>query len=333
MVLDYERFQIRSKKRKSRRIIFVLLFFIGLLAGSYFFVSNVILKKPLIDVLFSAEPIEDLDSVWNSFVAAAKSQSEDSQTAEETAGILDEILSRTEIILKENPLDFRALVFHGYAAFYRSFHESTFSAQLVFFNRAILSIRRALLIAPQEMKAQLYYVLGKSYYFKREYYYDLAAKHLETALNLGYKEADTYEFLVLINEAWGNTETSIRFLELAYGEKKDELYLLHLAREYKKANRIDDAKKILSGLLETVKEPAMARECKFLLGEISFEQGDMTAAESLYRSILEADTNSAEAHFRLALILEKKGDYAAYRYELRRTLENDPGHSGARSRL
>jgi len=32
-------------------------------------------------------------------------------------------------------------------------------------------------------------------------------------------------------------------------------------------------------------------------------------------------------------VLEKKGDYVGYRYELRRTLENDPGHSGARSRL
>ena len=45
------------------------------------------------------------------------------------------------------------------------------------------------------------------------------------------------------------------------------------------------------------------------------------------------DTNSAEAHFRLALIYEKLGDYARYRYELRLTLEKDRGHSGARSRL
>jgi tetratricopeptide (TPR) repeat protein len=352
VLLDYERYETRSKKKKKLRYVLFFFFLAGIGTGLYFVIAHFLFNTNPLEFLSFTSPVENSDSLWMKLVEAEEEQNkiadEISRTApdkidplqkrlsvleEEQKKTIEAILKLCDESLQLNPLNLRSLIYHGFASYYRAGYESSFENRVPYLNQSVVSLRRALLIANDEMKPQIFFMLGRIYFNKREFYYDLAQRYLEQAVNLGYKGIDTYEYLVLINDEWGNTEKSIEYLGRAYEENKNDIILFHLAKSYNKVNRPDDAKKLLVQILSTSKDRELLKECQFLLGEIDFDRADYKNAEKQYLDILKTDENSAEAHFRLALIFEKTGDYAHYRYELRRTLENDPGHSGARSRF
>jgi len=332
MLLDYERYQRKSPKKKSRIILFLfLLTAFGL--GTYFFVSAFFRNRKAFESLTMPSPEDRLDALWSKLIAVDRAPAQSAKREDDEKKVLDEILRLSGDLLKNRPLSLKPLLYHGYAAFYRALCESAFEKQLPYLNQSVVSQRRALLLAGGELKPQLCYMLGRAYFHKRSSYYDLAARYLEQALKLGYKRTDAYEYLVLVYNEWGVTDKAIGYLEKAYAENHDVLYLYYLAQSYQKVNRLAEARELLNRVKSEARDPELLKESRFLLGEILFQQGNYSQAERQYREILNDDGNSAEAHFRLALIYEKAGDYARYRYELRLTLEKDPGHSGARSRL
>ncbi|MBN2352604.1 MAG: tetratricopeptide repeat protein [Spirochaetales bacterium] len=332
MLLDYERYQRRSPKKKSRIILFIfLLIAFGL--GTYFLVSAFFHNRKSFEALTMPPPGDRLDELWARLVDVDRAPQQAGTSENEEKKILDELIRLSDDLLYNNPLSLKPLLYQGYASFYRGLCEPTFEKQLPYFNQSVISERRALLHAGQELKPQLCYMLGRVYFHKRASYYDLAARYLEQALKLGYKRLDAYEYLVLVYNEWGMTDQAIGHLEKAYAEKHDVLYLYSLAQSYQKVNRLAEARELLTRVKSEAQDAELLKECRFLLGEILFAQGNYRQAERQYRDILNDDTNSAEAHFRLALIYEKLGDYAQYRFELRLTLEEDRGHSGARSRL
>ncbi len=332
MLLDYERYQ-RKSSNKKKRVIFILLVLVVAGVGGYFLVTRVFLRLDPFTPLTQRVPKADIDTLWGELVRLQNDPGQTEKSGESQKKLLDEILLVSETKTASTPLELRSLIYHGYASFYRALHEPDYESRLPYLNQAVVSLRRAKLVAGATILPQLYYMLGRTYFFKREYYYDLAARYLEQALNLGYKKADVFEYLVLINTEWGETEKSIGYLEQAFEEKRSELYLFHLAKNYYKVKRGAEAAGILEKIIASTKNGELLRECQFLSGEILFDQGKYASAEKQYRDILKEDSESAEAHFRLALIYEKSGDYAQYRFELRQTLEKDRGHSGARSRL
>lgn len=333
MILDYARFQLKNKRRKQRRLIIGLIFSLGFLIATYFFLSEIVFQKPLFEFIFPPENKKSLPDLWQEYLIALTNNENKPLNQEAGLSLLEEIITLSNQILAKDPLNSEALVYHGYALFQRGTYEDKYESSLNYYNQALWSLRRAMLIVPSQLKAQLAYLLGRIYFAKRDFYYELSLKYLEMAFNLGYKEVDIYEHQYLIYEAWSDSAKAVEVLAKAYEQKKNDIYLFFLARSLKKLKQYSDAKEKLQALLAKTLEGPLLREARLLLGEVAFEEGDLALAEAIYRALLADEANLAEAHFRLALVLEKKGDYVGYRYELRRTLENDPGHSGARSRL
>ena len=71
----------------------------------------------------------------------------------------------------------------------------------------------------------------------------------------------------------------------------------------------------------------------FLLGEIFVEENDLEAAEKEFRSILQKNENSADAHYGLGVLYEKQGDNAKARAQWRRVLRIQPNHEGALKKM
>ena len=333
MILDYARFQLKNKRRKQRRIIILLFFILALLGATYLFLSEIVFQKPLYNFIFPTEDKKNLQDLWQEYLRALATIENKPQNLEAGLSFLEEIIKLSTQDLAKEPLNPEALLYNGYALFQRGLYEDEYEATLNYYDQALWSLRRAMLIVPTSLKAQLAYLIGKIYFAKRDFYYELSLKYLEMAFNLGYKEVDIYEHQYMIYEAWGESAKAVAVLAKAYEQKKSDIYLFFLARSLKKLKHYSDAKEKLQALLAKTIEGPLLREARLLLGEVAFEEGDLVLTEGIYRALLADDANLAEAHFRLALVLEKKGDYVGYRYELRRTLENDPGHSGARSRL
>lgn len=61
----------------------------------------------------------------------------------------------------------------------------------------------------------------------------------------------------------------------------------------------------------------------------ALQRGDLAAAESLYRSVLDADPRQVDAEFALAALAHVRGDVNAARAGYRRVLQSVPGHPRA----
>ena len=66
-----------------------------------------------------------------------------------------------------------------------------------------------------------------------------------------------------------------------------------------------------------------------LLAKIYLEEQQYDEAKSLFDSILAKNENSADAHYGLGIIYEKKGDLVKARAEWRKTLKIDSNYEDA----
>lgn len=70
-----------------------------------------------------------------------------------------------------------------------------------------------------------------------------------------------------------------------------------------------------------------------LEAEVAFEEGDLAAARAAAERGLALDAKDAHLRFIVAVALEEGGDEISAIGELRRTIQDDPGHQGARDHL
>ncbi|MBN1523728.1 MAG: tetratricopeptide repeat protein [Spirochaetales bacterium] len=347
MILDYERYSSRKAKKKNRykaKIVIIFLFILLLLSGAYFFgffslFTTGTTAEAKIPAGYSIEQIWN-HVPWNYQPWTIEENSQipfrniTLKFMQKTyVSLLNEIITQCDAILEEKPIDARALFYRGSAYYFLAHPQLPPETRQENLTQALISLRRARLSQTKKYTPEITYLLGKIYFHKKRYFYDCAIEYLEKSLELGYKGSDTYEYLAIAFEESGVIDRSIEYLLRAYSEDQKDIYLFFLAKYYAKSGDTKNAKEYLGQTLKLSKNIELQTEARFLLGELLFNERDYKNAEKLYKDILAENDTSAEAHFRLALVYEKYGDYAQYRYELRRTLENDPSHSGARNRL
>ena len=102
-----------------------------------------------------------------------------------------EVFSTCDLILKGKPYNSTALAYKGYAAFCLSISQSDLELSHEYIDSAINSLRLSLIDAPESLKPQINYMLGKAYFHKNSisayyYYADSVVYYLNEALNLGF---------------------------------------------------------------------------------------------------------------------------------------------------
>ncbi|MDR1894329.1 MAG: tetratricopeptide repeat protein [Spirochaetales bacterium] len=323
MVLPNSRFGFYTRKKKSKKALWA--------AGIVFVLGAVFLTLALTGVFRSSGeensglppvPEETLASLWEKLN-------------------YEELNRRCEEILSRNPLDIEALSYNGFAYFYRGVGQFSMEERLNLINLSIANLRKALIHEPNPLTGSLQFILGKAYYLKGRYYYDLAIKYLELSLASGYQGDDTYEYLGLSYTALDMPEKSaqyyLRALENASGaagdgRHSDTLYL-SLAQAYLQLDKNAEAEDCLNQVMDLTQDQGVEEKSRFLLGRIYTGRGDIAGAETQYRLILEKNASAADAHYYLGEIYETQGDGARARYEWRKAVEIDPYHYGARLKL
>ncbi len=242
------------------------------------------------------------------------------------------INERCREILDESPMSYRTLVFNGFAYFYRSVGRYTPEERLPFLDGAIWSLRKALLFDNPEDRGQIEYVLGKAYHFKGNFYADLTIDYLERSIRNGYIGEDTYEYLGLAYSGLGNYAQSAHYFELAVEQRPTDMRYLALAQSYVNSGDHEAAERYLLRTINKTTDPSVEQKARFLIGGIYLENDQLTKAEDQYRSILELNPRSADAHYYLGEIFTKYGRSIEARSEWREALRIDPSHYGARLR-
>jgi tetratricopeptide (TPR) repeat protein len=246
--------------------------------------------------------------------------------------LYDDIIKRADQRLKADPLEGEALVYRGFSYFYKAVSEGSQEDRLPYLEESITSLRRAKLAKSNPWPAETDYVLGKAYYHKGKYYYDLTLRYLERALAAGFQSADIYDYLGLAATQLERVEEGLAYFQKALAINPTDLLLLMMGQSYRELGRLDESEEYLLRALNKTEDPAIEKKCRFLLGQLYFERRDYFKAEKEYQNILARDPDSADAHFYLGEIYAALNDKVKARAEWRKTLILDPSHYGAKLR-
>ena len=249
------------------------------------------------------------------------------------AGSYDELIVKSESRLQAHPLDNDALLFRGIAFFYKAVGEFDAEERSPYMDEAIFSLRKSALKDTGRWSGEADYVLGKAYFHKGKYYYDLAIQYLERSIQGGYVGPDTYEYLGL---AFANlnqpAEALSRFKKALETRPTDLLYLtvgqLHINLE-----QPNEAERLLKQTIASSQDSIVEKRSRFLLGELYLDRADYTAALEQYEELTALDPSSADAFFYLGMAFEGLDDYVKARAAWRKARSLDPEHRGANLRL
>lgn len=262
-----------------------------------------------------------------------------------------EAVDAAELTLARRPLDAEANLIRGVASLYAAIAEQAglrqsggVSADQVsardgggggsaLLSAATVSLRRALLdsrIAMTEPAAQ--YGLGKTYYHRGYFYYDLAIRYLEGALALGYDGADIYEYLGLAYTELGDPR-GLEYFRHALTRRPSDLLHLKMATMLMDEGDVQGARRNLVQAIALTDDRAITQRARYELGAVYRALGELLLAEEQYQAIIADDRRAADAHFYLGEIHSQQGDSARALAEWRAARELDPNHRRAIERL
>lgn len=249
------------------------------------------------------------------------------------SGDLPGTISICEAGLEKEPLDPVLLSLAGFSAFYRGVAQSDEEARIEDMDAAIFYLRKVLLVEDTPYRSRALYVLGKAYYRKGSAWYGEAVEALLAAVAAGFSAEDAWEHVALAYDGLGMGERAIEYFDRALAERRTDTLLLAAARARAGTGRHAEAEALAMEAL-SISGDAFVRElCRFFLGELLEARGATPEAESQYRTILEENPESAEAHYRLGVLAQNAGDPALARAEWRKAVSIDPVHAGARQKL
>ena len=246
----------------------------------------------------------------------------------------DELIAVCDARLEHAPLDATLLAYRGFSFFYKGYTESlTLEEKIPFLDEAVVSLRRAQLSDKPRWPAEVDVVLGKAYYHKGKYYYDLAAKYLERGLEKGYVDQESYDYLGLCYAQMGDAEKGLTYLLEAIELSPDDLRYLAVGQLYFQIRKEEQAEEYLIRAINKTADPEVEKKSRFRLGDIYWNREDYFKAEQQYAAILQIDDRSVDAHFFLGEIYDRQNDQVAARAEWRKAVTLDPNHHGAKLRL
>lgn len=240
-------------------------------------------------------------------------------------------------ILEVNPFNNAALTYHGYASFYLAVSQVDTSFAQNYLIESINSLRLALYNAKQSLLPQLYYMLGKAYFYKNTvssyYYADLAIKYLTLARENGYKADDISEYMGLSYAALGKHMESIsNFTEALLVRESDSL-LLAIAEQYYKVGQTSAAKQYLYRVKNESSDDSLVLRSMNLLGTIYIDEKKYDDAKKEFNGMLEKNKNLADAYYGLGVVYEKQGDLVKARSEWRKAVRVQINYAPALSKL
>ena len=243
----------------------------------------------------------------------------------------DDVIAATDAVLAGDPLNAVALSYRGFASFYKSVSQNASEERMPYLDEAVVSLRRAK-VAGTPFPGETDYVLGKAYFNKGKYYYDLAIASIQSSVARGYVQKDSYEYIGQAYSQLGDYPKAIDAFLLAVKDDPGDLLLLTIGQTYYQMKRTSDAVDYLLRTLNKTEDKEIEERARVLLGGIYLDSGELFKAEEQFSEIVKINPRSADAHYDLGEVYAKMGDPVKARAEWRNALIIDPSHYGAKLR-
>lgn len=248
-------------------------------------------------------------------------------------GARQELIDAADKTLDERPMQADALALRGFARFYAGMASNNSQERESFLEGSIADLRRVLLVSAPPMEPEVHYVLGKAYFQRGVFFYDLAVEELTRAIDDGFRREDMYEYLAVASVELQRSEEAVAYLREAIEEASTAILYHTLGTTLLGMDRLGEAETALEEAVARSEDTFLLEQSRLALGEIFRRQGELGRAESQYRMILEDNPRSADAHFYLGEVYMERGEQERARFEWREAFRIDPNHLGAIERL
>lgn len=232
--------------------------------------------------------------------------------------------------LQTKPFNNTALIYNSYASFFLSQSQLENQKAQEYLDECITNLRIAIYNSKKSIQPQIYYMLGKSYFYKNSlsshYYSDLAVKYLLLAKENGYKADDIPEYLGLSYAALGMTVESISSFTEALLIRESDTLLLSIAEQYYKTKEYNVSKQYLFRVINNSKNDNIIIKARNLMANILVDEEKYEEALEEFNNVLQKTENSADAHYGIGVIYEKQGNIVKARAEWRAALKIQANH-------
>lgn len=311
-----ETFENGNYARKKSYLLLKILIILGILLFlcTLIFLGNFVLKK----MQSNKVSIKSIKDAWASYD-------------------YELVYELSNSFLVEKPYNYTALTYYSYACFFLAQSQTDTQQAQTFLDECITNLRVALYNCSSALKPQLYYMLGKTYFYKNTittyYYADLAVKYLLLAKENGYEADDIAEYLGLSYASLGMTMESISAFTEALLVRESDALLLSIAEQYFNAKEYGAAEQYLFRVIKNSENYEIIIKSENLLGEIYIAQEKYDDAMEQFNKVLAKNENSADAHYGIGVIYEKQGNIVKARSEWRKTLKIQVNHPGALQKI
>ena len=248
-------------------------------------------------------------------------------------GDYDRIIELTEKQLEKEPLDTIALIYCGFSYFYKGVSQVSNERAIPLLNRSIFLLRKVLIQDQIPMESRIHYILGKAYLHKNYYYSDLAVFHLNTSVEDGYINEDSYEYLGQSYSLLGDYENSIKYYLKALQINATDMLYLKISEDYIKNRMYDNSEKYLKLMIDTTRDELLKKKGLFQLANLYYDMKNYSVAETVLLELIVLEKSNENYHFLLGEVYFFLDDIPKARSEWHKTTRINPKHVGALRRL
>lgn len=246
---------------------------------------------------------------------------------------LDLIKELNRAILQA-PFNVEFRLYRGISFFLQAEEEKEWSKRKNYLTNSLIDLRKAYALGvDKENLKNIFFIVGKIYFYFGEAYYSLSLKYLDKAKNMGLKREDLYYTLSILYSYLGNYKKSLDVLLESLKIGENDILFLAIANAYYKLSDYSNAKEVLNKLISNTNDTKVKVKAYFLLGEIFFNEKNYDESLNCFNNIIELDENNAEAYYYRGEIFSKQNNLIKARAEWRKVLEINPGHINALKRI
>lgn len=246
------------------------------------------------------------------------------------------LIEKMDYELKNNQFIPEFLVYRGYSFFFLGENEKkNIRKQKAYFTSSLIDLRKALAIGVNEKnKSNIFFCLGKIYYYFGPAYYNLSIKYLKKAIEEGNQNIDLFYILGLVFSYNGEYDEAIKYFYKALKIKESDYLLLTIGICFYKKNDYENAINLINNVIKISEDPKIRERAYFILGEIYFNQKKYSDSLDMFNKVIELNENNSEAYFyRGEIYFLYYNDKVKARAEWRKTLIIDPGYIRALKRI
>ncbi len=156
---------------------------------------------------------------------------------------------------------------------------------------------------------------------------------MESSIASGYSAKDSREYLALAYSRLGDHQKAVKSFEEALAADRSAPLLIAAAKAHIAAESPVKAEALLLEAIAAGGDDVSAENGRFLLGDIYRSRQEPDRAAEQYSLVLEKNPESAEAHYRIGLVWQAKGDAIKARAAWRKAVSIDPMHGASRQKL